>query len=141
LSAYLDTSVMVPLFLNETHSFVAKAWIISSRQKLFYSHFAQGELNSAISRNVHMGVVDEGQAESIRSAAAEWLRMSLQCVEIDDEDIEMASKLVTKPLPKLLMPDAIHLVVCKRTNLALVTLDKDLLTIAAREGVVAISPA
>jgi uncharacterized protein len=141
LSAYLDTSVMVPLFLNEPHSFAAKAWIISSRQKLFYSYFAHGELNSAISRNVRMRVVDERQAESIRSAAAEWLSLSLQRVEIDDEDIEMASKLVTKPLPNLLMPDALHLAVCKRLGLSFVTLDKDLLAIAIREGVAAVSPA
>jgi len=131
---------MVPLFLNEQHSLAAKLWIISSRDKFFYSHLAKGELNSAISKNVRMGVIEQEQAEGIRLAAGEWLRMSLQCVEIDDEDIETASKMVAKPFPKLLMPDAIHLVVCKRAKLSMVTFDKDLFAIAAREGITAILP-
>jgi uncharacterized protein len=141
LSAYLDTSAVVPLFLNEIHSLKAKSWIISSRQQLFYSHLVRGELNSAVSRQVRLGSIDERQAERIRLEADEWLTRSLRCVAVDDEDIETAANLVAKPSPKLLMPDAIHLVVCRRKNFALVTFDQDLLTIAAREGVDAFAPA
>ena len=57
-----------------------------------------------------------------------------------DSDTETASRMVAEPFPKLLMPDAIHVAICKRLVLTLVTLDQDLLLIAVREGVTAISP-
>ena len=87
-----------------------------------------------------MGVLDDDQADTIRSSASKWLKASILCNEIEDEDIAAAAKLVEIPRPKLLMPDAIHIALCRRSNHALVTFDKDLLTIAVREGVTAIYP-
>ena len=140
MSFYLDTSVVVPLFLNEENSFIAKSYIGSTREPLVYSHLVAGELNSAISRHERMGVLSVDQAETIREGAATWLQSSVFCAAIDDEDIETASRLVAHPRPKLLMPDAIHLLVCARLSHTLVTFDTDLLAIARREGIAAVMP-
>jgi uncharacterized protein len=141
LSVYLDTSILVPLFIREDHSTFVKAWINSVREKLYCSHLVAGEFNSAVSRYVRMGELRPDQADVIRDDAALWLQKEVYNAAIDDEDVQRASRAVANPLPKLLMPDAIHLVVCARMNLTLATLDKDLLTIAEREGVAAITPA
>jgi uncharacterized protein len=141
LSVYLDTSVLVPLFIREDVSHLVENWINSVREKLYCSHLVAGEFNSAVSRYVRMGALNSDQADAIRDNAAHWLQRGVINAAIDDEDVQRASRAVANPSPKLLMPDAIHLVVCARMNLTLATLDQDLLIIATREGVAAISPA
>jgi uncharacterized protein len=141
LSVYLDTSVFIPLFITEDHSVRVKKWVSATREQLYYSHLVAGEFNSAVSRYVRMGEIDPRHAEEIRNDAAQWLQREMRCASIDDADIEAASRAVANPQPKLLMPDAIHLVICARLDLTLATFDQDLLTIAEREGVPAITPA
>ena len=140
MSVYLDTSVVIPLFIREDHSARVEEWLNSLREKLYYSHLVAGEFNSAVSRHVRKGEIDPDQASVIRDDAAQWLQNEIHCVAIDDEDIQLASRAVANPKPKLLMPDAIHLVLCARMNLKLATFDKDLLVIAQREGVAALTP-
>jgi uncharacterized protein len=140
LSYYLDTSVVVPIFLDEDESSTIKAWIDEATDDLHYSHLVAGELNSAISRHVREGVFSENEADAIRDAAAVWFQQQVRLIEIDDEHVEVAARAVANPDPKFLMPDAIHLAICERANLTIVTFDKDLLFIAAREGVAAIRP-
>ncbi len=141
MSLYLDTSVLIPLFIREDDSTLVKKWINSVEEKLYYSHLVAGEFNSAVSRYVRMGAFDPDQADAIRNEAALWLQQEVCCASLENEDVYAASRAVANPQPKLLMPDAIHLVVCARMDLTLATLDKDLLIVAEREGVSAISPA
>jgi uncharacterized protein len=140
LSVYLDTSVLIPLFIAEDQSTIVKKWLNSTRERLYYSHLVAGEFNSALSRYVRMGEIEPHQADEIRNNTALWLQNEVRCAPIDDHDIEAASLAVASPQPKLLMPDAIHLVICARLNLTLATFDKDLLTIANREGVSSFAP-
>jgi predicted nucleic acid-binding protein len=84
---------------------------------------------------------DEGTAVKVGKALDSWVAAALDLVILFDEVIKAAASSVRTPFPKLLMPDAIHLAICKRLDLTLVTLDKDMFTIAKREGVAAIYPA
>jgi uncharacterized protein len=141
LSFYLDTSVVVPLFVNEVHSTIANDWLQADERALFFSNLVVGELNSALSRLVRNNEITKDEAAAIRSSAINWLEIAATLVEHLDLDIEVAAAMVVAPFPKLLMPDAIHIATCQRLGLKFVTLDQDLLTIAAREGVAAIAPA
>jgi uncharacterized protein len=141
LSFYLDTSVVVPLFVNEVHSTVANDWLQADERALFFGNLVIGEFNSALSRLVRNNEITKDEAEAIRSSAVNWLEIAATRVEHLDLDIEVAAAMVVAPFPKLLMPDAIHIATCQRRSLKFVTLDQDLLTIAAREGVAAIAPA
>jgi predicted nucleic acid-binding protein len=129
------------MFLPEENSPIVDHWARSERREFHYSHLVAGEFNSALSRLVRMGEFDDAQADAIRDLAAEWLIKAVTCVRINDEHVEIASRVVAKPSPKLLMPDAIHLTLCASKSLTLVTFDPDLLAIAEREGVDALMPA
>jgi predicted nucleic acid-binding protein len=131
----------MPLFVPEANSPIVNDWARAERREFHYSHLVAGEFNSAISRLVRMGEFDEEQAQAIRELASEWLENAATCSRIYDEHVEIASRVVAKPSPKLLMPDAIHLTLCASKNLTLVTFDEDLLVIAKREGVEALMPA
>ncbi len=69
-----------------------------------------------------------------------WCDTTVERVETEASDIRVAARLVRQPLPKLLIPDAIHLASCQRLGLALVTLDADLATIASRLGISSLVP-
>ncbi len=141
MSFYLDTSVVVPLFVSEVHSTVASDWLRAVERALFFSNLVAGEFTSTLSRLVRNSEITQNEAEAIRNSAHNWLEIVATRVEHLDIDIEAAAAMVVTPLPKLLMPDAIHIATCKRLGLKFVTLDRDLVIIAAREGITAILPA
>jgi uncharacterized protein len=141
LSFYLDTSVVVPLFVNEVHSAVANDWLQAEERALFFGKLVIGEFNSTLSRLIRQGEIAQSEAATVRSSARKWLEIAATQIEHLDLDIEAAAAMVVAPFPKLLMPDAIHIATCKRLGLKFVTLDLDLVIIAAREGVTAILPA
>ena len=141
MSFYLDTSVVVPLFVNEVHSTVANDWLRADERALFFSNLVIGEFNSTLSRLVRKDEMTQNEAAAVSGSASNWLEIAATRIEHLDFDIEAAAAMVVLPFPKLLMPDAIHIATCKRLGLKFVTLDQDLVIIAAREGVTAILPA
>ena len=140
MSFYLDTSVVVPLFVKEVHSAVANYWLQAEERALFFGKLVIGEFNSTLSRLVRQGEIAQSEAATVRSSARNWLETAATQIEHLDLDIEAAAAMVVAPFPKLLMPDAIHIATCKRLGLKFVTFDLDLVIIAAREGVTATSP-
>lgn len=141
MSFYLDTSVLVPLFVIEEHSPAANSWLKADERALFFSHLVFGEFTAALSRMVRIGQFSTSVATELRTSARRWLEKAATRVDQAERDLEKAAETVGQPFPKLLMPDAIHLATCKRLELTIVTFDEDLFAIAAREGVDAICPA
>jgi uncharacterized protein len=141
LNHYTDTSVIVPLFINEPASKIAADWFAVSREKIVVSALAIGEFHAVLSKYVRMGAKNESEAIETAAQFNLWRKNAAIHAEHESVDFKTAAHLVKTPFPKLLMPDALHLATCRRLSLKLVTFDKDLLTIAAREGVSAIHPA
>jgi uncharacterized protein len=141
LSFYLDTSVLVPLFCEEPKSKLVGGWAGQAEMPFSVSDFAVAEFCSALSKCVRMGIFDQAYSQKLITSFDRWRNIHCTFEHIQPADIESATQLVQQPQPKLLVPDAIHLAICQRLELTLVTLDKELLTIAAREGVAAIYPA
>jgi uncharacterized protein len=140
LSHYADTSVIVPLFINESTSKIAAKWFEISREKIVVSALAIGEFHAVLAKYVRMGAKNENESTEIASQFDLWRKNAAIHAEHESIDFETAAHLVRTPFPKLLMPDALHLATCKRLGFILVTFDKDLVIIAAREGVTATSP-
>jgi uncharacterized protein len=141
LRYYLDSSAIIPLFKYEVASPAVGQWIAQNPVDRYISQLCIGEVRSAFSRQIRMGDWDAQGAATMTVNLFAWVRDSVTTVAHLDSDTEAASRMVAEPFPKLLMPDAIHIAVCKRLGLTLVTLDLDLLLIAIREGVNAVSPA
>lgn len=141
MSEYVDTSVIVPLFVKEPTSKIATNWFETSRDEIILSTLAIGEFYSVLAKYVRMGAMNESEAAELAARFDLWRHDATISVEHASIDFETAAQWVRIPFPKLLMPDALHLATCKRLGLRLVTFDTDLLLIAAREGVNAFAPA
>ncbi len=114
------------MYVPETSSNVVHAFADAVTGSIYISHLAAGELASAVSRRVRMG---ELTAESARGRLAlfdEWIASDTIALPLDNADIRRAAILIRRFDLKLLMPDAIHLALCERHELRLVTLDQRL---------------
>jgi uncharacterized protein len=141
LICYLDASVIVPLFKQEIKSESVRDWIETCEVRIAVSALCIGEVHAAFSRQVRLGIWDKSMAADARSTFDSWIEVAADTVELANNDVVVAADLVRQPFPKLLMPDAIHVALCKRLKLRLVTLDNELVDIAQREGVTTVSPA
>jgi uncharacterized protein len=141
VTPYVDASVVVALFREEDGSALARGWLINLELQPQVSSLAVGEVRSAFSRLVRRNELEHTKALEAFARVDMWIEEQVSVLSIANADILSAADLVRTPFPRLLMPDAIHLAICRRLNLTLVTFDKDLLTIAEREGVAAITPA
>ncbi len=141
MTYFLDASVLVALHKQEASTESVKEWFSANTTALVSSYLSIGEARSAFSRQVRKRLWGIEDASRATAKLDQWVALAVDLVALQDSDIRDAASIVLQPLPRLLMPDAIHLAICKRLDLTLVTLDVDLLTIAAREGVTAILPA
>lgn len=139
MSLYLDASVIVPLFVQETHSDAIAGWIEQVEEPLLVSDLAASEFASALSRMVRKGELTEAALPSRHLAFEDWRWELTTPVENWSADIRAAARLVRSPFPRLLTPDAIHLATCDRLGAVLVSNDEALREVAAREGVPTLS--
>ena len=141
MSGYLDTNVVVPLFVIESNSGSIATWLAGRRDGLFLGDLVVAEFNSALSRLVRQRHLTEERASDVRGQFDLWREDATEAVEHLPADIRAAGILVRSPHPRLLSADAIHLATCRRLNLTLITHDLDLQIIATREGIRWESPA
>ncbi len=140
MSLYLDTCIVVPLFVSEASSDNLSIWLSEAGRTLCLSDLAVAEFQAVISRLERKRLIDDVRAETIRTRFASWLSSSAQVVENIPADIRAAGRLVRIPYPRLLAADATHLATCQRRHMTLVTTDRDLQIVAGREGVAWVSP-
>ena len=137
---YLDTSVLVPLYIDEPFTPTIGSWIRASESAFIISDLAAAEFGSAISRLIRMDAVSIETAAAILAHFDRWRAEISDAVEIVAADIRVASKLVRRAEPKLLTPDAIHLAACLRLEATLVTFDDGLIEAAPLAGVSVLTP-
>ncbi|MGH8677496.1 MAG: type II toxin-antitoxin system VapC family toxin [Burkholderiales bacterium] len=135
MNSYLDTSVIVPLFVDEAVSDVISLWAEKQTRALIVADLTVTEFNAVISRLVRQNAFDEARAVDTRQQFEQWRTAATEPLENLPVDVRAAGRLVATALPRLLSADAIHLATCRRLDLTLVTSDHDLQRIAEREGV------
>ncbi|HYF07287.1 MAG TPA: type II toxin-antitoxin system VapC family toxin [Acetobacteraceae bacterium] len=121
--AYLDASALASLFVEDTHSVAMDRWLATSPSTLLVSTFAAAELASAVSRRVRMGLYDTERAWRILASFDAWLAARAVTVHLDAADHVVAASLVRRFELRLLTPDALHLAICQRLGLPLLTFD------------------
>jgi uncharacterized protein len=135
LSWYLDASVIVPLFVKEGASDAVQNLLQSANDDFIVSSFAKAEVASALSRRVRKKEISPEEADIWLGNLDEWLDTDATQLAVENHDILSAGEIVRNYQTKLLTPDAIHLAVCQRMDLTLVTLDKRLAEAAGVLGV------
>ena len=139
MSVYFDASVLVPLQVQEASTEIVRRNAVEADGSIFVSSLAAGEFASALSRLVRMNLLTDDDASSRLRLFDMWLS-STTSVLIDNADIARAAALVRRFELKLLMPDAIHITLCVRHQLVMVTLDKLLAEAAGVLGVEVVVP-
>lgn len=74
---YVDTSVLVPLFLNEPGSTAAARWYAQEKSELVAAAWCVPEFASALGIKQRTGAIDAQQAQGAgRASNASWLPIS-----------------------------------------------------------------
>ena len=135
MSAYLDTSILLPTLIAEPMTDAVYGYLGADRRELLISDFAAAEVASALSRLARMALLTEADASARLADFDAWrAAMSLQ-VDIGATDARLAYIYVRRFDLGLRAPDALHLAIARRLDATLVTLDQRLETAARELGV------
>lgn len=137
---YLDTSVIVPLHISEPSSDIVGGLLNAAQPEFIVSTLAEGEFASSVSTRVRKKEATSEAAATWLNVFDEWVNSATISMKIEDSDIARAAALVRRFELKLLMPDAIHIAMCVRHQLVMVTLDKVLAEAAGVLGVEVVVP-
>ena len=137
MSAYLDTSVLIPTLIAEPSTESVYDYLGAINQELLISDFAATEVASALSRLIRMRLLllTDGNA-SVRLADLDAWRAAMSLpVDIRAADARLAYIYVRRFALGLRAADALHLAIARRLEAALITLDRRLATVARELGI------
>lgn len=140
MSLYLDASLIVALLLDEADSEATATFLDAAAEPLLISDFTRGEVASAVSRQVRMGVIGADEGEGQLRALEEWIASAGQPVATEASDVRLAALLVARFELGLRMPDVIHLAAAQARGWTIVTLDRPMAATARKLGIAAQVP-
>ena len=135
MSAYLDTSILLPTLIAEPMTEAVYGYLGADRKELLISDFAAAEVASALSRLVRMALLTEADASARLADFDAWRAAMSSPVDIGPSDARLAYIYVRRFDLGLRAPDALHLAIARRLDATLVTLDRRLATAARELGV------
>lgn len=140
MTLYLDASVIVPLVAVEEMSDAIQAWLAAQTEPLCVGRLAIGEAGAALSRKRRIGELTDEQGDRALAVLDDWLSIATTISDHQPIDMIEAARLVRRPVPKLLMPDAIHLATCRRLGVRLASSDVALAEVATLLGIDWVAP-
>lgn len=126
---------MAPLFLADPLSARALAAVRRSAGAWVTSGHARDEVRQVIARQLGLGALTAGEADSARANFAQWRARAAATVEITSSDLLTAFTLVKRKNLDLPAALAVHLGVVWRLGLALCTFDARLSAAAKAAGI------
>jgi predicted nucleic acid-binding protein len=132
---YLDTSVIVALLLQDTHSAKADAWLIRTKPTFLISDFCSVEFAAVVSRRVRMNGLTVENASLALRRFDDWLARPVQVMRCTPEQMAAAGQIVRDFTTKLSAPDAVHLAITRNLGATLATFDDRLAEAAQRHAV------
>ncbi len=141
MTLYLDTSAIIPTLVLEPTGPAIDRFIAGNRERLAVSEFAATEVASAFSRLHRTGAMDRAETLLRLADFDTWRAANTATPDITAADHRLAGLYVRRFDLALRAPDALHLAICARLGLTLVTLDRRLAAAAVALGVAVIDPA
>jgi uncharacterized protein len=130
---YLDTSFLIPIFINEARSRDARAWFRLCAARVIVADFAALEFSAVMTRGLRTGVIPEQRLHEI-FIDFDGLRGGCRAHAHTADDIRLAERLLRDIATKLAAPDALHLASALNLGARLVTYDDRLLAAATSAG-------
>ncbi len=140
MSLYLDASVILPTLVDEASSETVDRFFRSREDAIVVSEFGAAEVASALSRLTRGGQLKGELATACLRQFDAWRSIIATDVEVTSPDLKAASLFVRQFELGLRTPDALHLALCRRADLTLVTLDRRLAAAALPLGVKVLAP-
>jgi uncharacterized protein len=106
---YVDTSVLVPLFLNEPHSAAAAGWYARERSELVVAAWCIPEFASALGIKQRSGAIDAQQAQGAWTRFERMVAADLRLLPVAPANFHRAAELVLDAASALRAGDALHL--------------------------------
>ena len=135
MSFYLDTSVIVSLFLDEPRTSAVAALIADRARPIVVSEFGVGEFSAAISTTVRMDRLTDIDGIDLLEDFDAWCAEAVMFAAVTSADLNDAIAIVRRFDLKLLFPDALHIATCRRIGATLVSGDRRQCDAAATLGV------
>ena len=127
---YVDTSILVAYFVNETHSAAAEqAMRDTSRYPLAISEWTETEFLSALGIKCRTGQLSEEQSLAVQAQYA-TIAGRLARLAITGDDFRRAGEMLKDWRGGLRAGDALHLAVALRHSAPLLSLDERLIQAA-----------
>ena len=135
---YLDTSLLVPLFIKEPKSPAMATWFAHiGTADLAVSEWTITEFASALSIKTRTGQIDASTRVQVQSDFLSFLHSRVQqTIVVTSTDFERAAHLCDRWQLSLRAGDALHLAIAERFQLIVCTLDQRMLTAASELGIV-----
>jgi uncharacterized protein len=113
---YVDTSVLVPLFLNEPHSEAVARWYAHEKGELVAAAWCIPEFASAIGLKQRTGAIDAQQAQGAWARFERMAAADLRLLPVDPTHFHRAAELVLDAASALRAGDALHLACAEATG-------------------------
>jgi predicted nucleic acid-binding protein len=106
---YVDTSVLVPLFLSEPHSKAAADWYAREKGELVAAAWCIPEFASALGIKQRTGAIDAQQAKGAWARFERMVAADLRLLPVEPAHFHRAAELVLDAASALRAGDALHL--------------------------------
>ena len=106
---YLDTSVLVALFLNEPSSVAAAKWYAREKSELVAAAWCIPEFASALGIKQRTGAIDAQQAQGAWTRFERMVAADLRLLPVAPANFHRAAELVLDAPSALRAGDALHL--------------------------------
>ena len=106
---YVDTSVLVPLFLNEPHSLAVSDWYAHEKSELVAAAWCIPEFASALGIKRRTGAIDVQQAQGAWESFERMVAADLRLLPVEPANFHRAAELVLDAASALRAGDALHL--------------------------------
>jgi predicted nucleic acid-binding protein len=106
---YVDTSVLVPLFLNEPFSVAVASWYAREKSELVASAWCIPEFASALGIKQRTGAIDDQQAQGAWTRFERMVAADLRLLPVEPAHFHRAAELVLDAASALRAGDALHL--------------------------------
>jgi uncharacterized protein len=106
---YVDTSVLVPLFLHEPHSQAASAWYTREKRELVAAARCVPEFASALGIKQRTGAIDAQQTQAAWQRFERMVAADLRLLALAPAHFHRAAELALDAASSLHAGDALHL--------------------------------
>ena len=106
---YVDTSVLVPLFLHEPHSVAVADWYSREKSELVAAAWCIPEFASALAIKQRTGAIDAQQAQGAWTRLERMVAADLRLLPVEPAHFHRAAELVLDAASALRAGDALHL--------------------------------